>query len=144
MKTTLSPKAKMISYKGVTMLMKANHNHHNTFVQKKIKWDDVLTKDDWHFYYIMEQEIKKENPNTVQIIQFPDGSIDLKFVKSQSYNQISLSKRISFSRPSFSISNEEVDISLEEIVKKLKEVDFSETIPKVEYELKSSNLTSSK
>ncbi|KAG5595040.1 hypothetical protein H5410_036272, partial [Solanum commersonii] len=60
MKTTLAPKAKKVSNKGVTMLMEANHNHNNTFVPKMIQWDDILTKDDWHFDSIMELEIEEE------------------------------------------------------------------------------------
>lgn len=40
--------------------------------------------------------MKEENPYIDQVIQFPDGSIDLKFVKSHSYDKISSSKRISF------------------------------------------------
>lgn len=40
--------------------------------------------------------MKEENPYIDQVIQFPDGSIDLQFVKSHSYDQISSSKRISF------------------------------------------------
>ncbi|KAG5610061.1 hypothetical protein H5410_021342 [Solanum commersonii] len=99
MNTTLAPKAKIVSNEGVTMLMKANHNHNNTFFPNMIKWDDVLTKYDW---------------------------------------QASSSRIISFSRPSFSITKEEDEISLEEIYKKLKGVDFSEPIPKVEYELRNS------
>ena len=136
MKTTLAPKAKMISNKGVTMLMEANHNHNNTFVPKMIKWDDVLTKDNWHFDSITEPEIEEENSNIDQIIQFSDGSIDLKFIRSQSFSQASSSKRMSFSRPSFSKTMEEDDISLEEIERKLKGLDFSDTIPKVEYEFR--------
>lgn len=46
MKTTLSPRAKIVSNKGVTMLIEANHNHNSTFAPKIIKWDDTLTKDD--------------------------------------------------------------------------------------------------
>lgn len=55
MKTTLAPKAKIVSNKGVTMLIEANHNHNNTFAPKIIKWDDIITKDDWHFDSITEQ-----------------------------------------------------------------------------------------
>ena len=77
MKTTLAPKAKIVRTKGVTMLMEANNNHNNTFVPKMIKWDCVLTKDDWHFDSITEQKYKEENPHIDQVIQFPDISIDL-------------------------------------------------------------------
>ncbi|KAG5595050.1 hypothetical protein H5410_036282 [Solanum commersonii] len=112
MKTTLAPKAKKVSNKGVTMLMEANHNHNNTFVPKMIQWDDILTKDDWHFDSIMELEIEEE----IQSLT----------------NQVSLSRRISFSRPSFSITKEEDEISLEEIDKKLKGVDFSKQLPKLD------------
>ncbi|KAG5595043.1 hypothetical protein H5410_036275 [Solanum commersonii] len=138
MKTTLAPKVKMVSNKGVTMLMEANHNHNNTFIPKMIKCDDILIEDDWHFDSITVPEIEEENSNIDQVIQFLDGSIDLKFIRSQSCSKVSSSRRMSFSRPSFSITKEEDEISLEEIDKKLKGVDFSKTIPKLECELRNS------
>ncbi|KAG5615062.1 hypothetical protein H5410_014886 [Solanum commersonii] len=113
----------MISNKGVNMLMETNHNPNNTFVPKMIKWDDVLIKDDWHFDSITEPEIEKENSN---IDQIPICS------------QVSSSRRMSFSRPSFSITKEEDEISLEDIDKKLKWVYCSETIFKVELNFRNS------
>lgn len=59
-----------------------NHNHNYTFVPKKIKWYDVLKKDDWHFDSITEQNIKEENQHFDQVIRFPDESTDLKFIRS--------------------------------------------------------------
>ena len=134
MKTILAPKAKIISNKRDIILMEANLNHNNTFFPKMIKWDDVLIKDNWHFNSITEPEIEEENSNIEQVVQYPDGSIDLKFLRSQSFNQSSSSKRISFSRPSISKSVEEGEVTLEDIERKLKGVDFSKRISKVKYE----------
>ena len=108
------------------MLMEANLNHNNTFVPKMIKWDDVLIKDNWHFDSITEPEIEEEKSNIEQVVQYPNGSIDLEFLRSQSFNQLSSSKKMSFSRPSISKSVEEGKVTLEDSERKLKGVDFSE------------------
>ena len=89
------------------MLMEANHNHNDIFVPKMIKWNDVLIKYNWHFDSIMEPEIEEENSNIEQVVNYPDGSIDLNFLRSRSFNQASSSKSMSFSRPSISKSIEE-------------------------------------
>ncbi|KAG5606712.1 hypothetical protein H5410_028204, partial [Solanum commersonii] len=40
MKTTLAPKARIESQKGVTMLMEANHKHSTIFVPRLLKWNN--------------------------------------------------------------------------------------------------------
>lgn len=54
MKTTIAPKAINSSAKGVTMLMEANQEHGTTFVPRLLKWDEILSNNDWKFESITE------------------------------------------------------------------------------------------
>ncbi|CAN4096990.1 unnamed protein product [Withania somnifera] len=60
MKTTLAPRARISSTKGVTMLMEANHEHGNTFVPRIIEWSDILSKDEWNFNSITQPKILRK------------------------------------------------------------------------------------
>ncbi|XP_059288414.1 uncharacterized protein LOC132041739 [Lycium ferocissimum] len=138
-----------MSPKGVTMLMESNPEHSSTFVPKMIKWNEILSQDEWHFDAITQPKAEPESSAIEQVIQYPDGSIDLKFLRSTSANESSsgsrkscsrpsTSQRKSFSRPSSFKPPEEVGENPEplisEINKKLKGVDFDRTIPKVYYQ----------
>ncbi|XP_070034473.1 uncharacterized protein [Nicotiana tomentosiformis] len=85
MDTTLVPRARVESVKGVTMLMEANTNHSTVFVPRLHNWNDILTSDEWHFDAITQPSTSNlERSQIEQVIQFPDGSIDLKFLGSSS------------------------------------------------------------
>lgn len=118
------------------MHMETNHSHDNTFFIKMIKWNDVLTKDNWHFDSIMDPEIYEENSNIEKVTQYPNGSIDLKILRSHSFNKVSSSRRMSFYTPSDIKYVDEREITLKDTERKLKWVWFLEIIPKVEYEPK--------
>lgn len=143
MKTTLAPKAKIESNKGITMLMEANQEHSNTFVPRMIRWDEILSKDEWHFDAITQPRYEPESSYIEQVTQHPSGAIDLKFLRSNSQSETSSSRRMSFSRPSSSkppegsysnYSNKSDEELIEELDRKIRGVDFNKTIPKVIYQ----------
>ena len=140
MKTTIAPKALKVSSKGFTMLMEANQQHSTTFVPRLLKWNDILTDEEWNFQSITNPlPVQTERSHLDHIIQFPDGSVNLKFLRSNSFNQASSSRRMSSSRPSSFFRGEtepsERNSAEETIDKgKIRGVDFSQNIPKVYYE----------
>ena len=135
MKTTIAPKAINSSAKGVTMLMEANQEHGTTFVPRLLKWDEILSNNDWKFESITEPlPIQPSRSSLESITQFSDGSINLMFLISNSFNQASSSRRTSSVRPSSSKNQEDDEVS--EVSKALERskfqgVDFTNTIPKV-------------
>ncbi|KAJ8552789.1 hypothetical protein K7X08_020182 [Anisodus acutangulus] len=133
MKTTLAPKAKLMSNKGVTMLMEANQEHINVFVPRMLRWDETLTKDEWRFDAITPQKVEPEKSKIQEIVQHQDGSVNLKFLRSSSGNS---SKIFSIDRASSSKTREEdydEEALIKELEHKIKGVDFSTPIPKVHY-----------
>ncbi|PHT26901.1 hypothetical protein CQW23_33494 [Capsicum baccatum] len=54
MGTTLAPKGRFTSPKGVTTLMEANKYRSTVFVPKALVWDDILRSNDWHFENITQ------------------------------------------------------------------------------------------
>lgn len=89
MKTTIAPKALKVSSKGFTMLMEANQQHSTTFVPRLLKWNDILTDEEWNFQSITNPlPVQTERSHLDHIIQFPDGSVNLKFLRSNSFNQV--------------------------------------------------------
>lgn len=101
MKTTIAPKVIATSVKGVTMLLEANHKQCTTFVPGHLRWNDILLNQEWHLDPITTpQPIELERSQIDRVIQFLDGSINLKFLRSTSNSQASFSKRMSSSRPS--------------------------------------------
>ncbi|KAK4729573.1 hypothetical protein R3W88_022561 [Solanum pinnatisectum] len=137
MKTTIAPKAIASSVKGVTMLMEANQEHSTTFVPRLLKWTDILADEEWKFDSITNPlPLQPETSQLDRVIQFPDGSINLKFLRSSSFSQASSSRRMSSSRPSsFQTREEEDEDSVSQPDhRKLHGVDFYQTVPKVYYE----------
>lgn len=102
MKITIAPKAIVSTTTGATMLMEANPEHSTTIVPRLLKWADVNSNEDWKFESITApQPIHPESNKIERVIQFPNGSINLKFLRSNSFNQASSSRRFSTSsRPS--------------------------------------------
>jgi len=133
MKTTLAPKAKIESNKGVTMLMEANQEHSNTFVPRMIQWDEILSKDEWSFNSITQPIYEPESSYIEQVIQHPSGAIDLKFLSPNSTSEASSSRRMTFTKPASKDSKSDEEL-IEEIDTKLKGVDFNNTVPKVIYQ----------
>ncbi|KAK4721505.1 hypothetical protein R3W88_011738 [Solanum pinnatisectum] len=136
MKTTIAPKAIASSVKRAIMLMEANQEHSTTFVPRLHKWTDILADEEWKFDSIMNPSpIQPETLQLDRVIQFPDGSINLKFLRSSSFSKASSSRRISSARPSSFQTREEDEenISQPDHIK-LHGVDFSGSIPKVYYE----------
>ncbi|KAH0752254.1 hypothetical protein KY285_005402 [Solanum tuberosum] len=81
MKTHLAPKARHESTKGETMLMEANHEHTFIFVPRTIQWKDILFNNDWRFENITPPFASHSERSQIErVIQFPDGSIELKFL----------------------------------------------------------------
>ncbi|KAK4731465.1 hypothetical protein R3W88_024453 [Solanum pinnatisectum] len=139
MKTTIAPKAITSSVKGVTMLMEANQEHSTTFVPRLFKWNDILADEEWKFNSITNPSpLQPETSQLDRVIQFPDGSINLRFLRSSSFSQASSSRRMSSARPSSFYPREKEDNpsdnSREPEQGKIHGVDFSKTIPKVYYE----------
>ncbi|KAG5606587.1 hypothetical protein H5410_028079 [Solanum commersonii] len=145
MKTTLAPKARIESQKGVTMLMEANHEHSTIFVPRLLKWNDVLSSNDWHFDAITQPfSSNSERSQIERVIPFPDGSIELKFLhnsitRSSSHRRSSWSS-FSTSCPSRTVSRppsssktaEEAEtIHVDNDKEKVTGVEFSGDIPKV-------------
>ncbi|XP_070002975.1 uncharacterized protein [Nicotiana sylvestris] len=123
------------------MLMEANQEHSNTFVPRMIRWDEILSKDEWRFEAITQPKYELERSHIEQVIQHPTGAVDLKFLRSNSISDASSSKRMSFSGPSSSKPPEERYKSdksdeelIEELDRKIKGVDFNKTVPKVIYQ----------
>ncbi|XP_070025069.1 uncharacterized protein [Nicotiana sylvestris] len=123
------------------MLMEANQEHSNTFVPRMIRWDEILSKDEWRFEAITQPKYELESSHIEQVIQHPTGAVDLKFLRSNSISDASSSKRMSFSGPSSSKPPEERYKSdksdeelIEELDRKIKGVDFNKTVPKVIYQ----------
>ncbi|KAK4706389.1 hypothetical protein R3W88_034050 [Solanum pinnatisectum] len=136
MKTTIAPKAIASSVKGVTMLMEANQEHSTTFVPRLLKWTDILADEEWKFDSITNPlPLQPETSQLDRVIQFPDGSINLKFLRSGSFSQASSSRRMSSARPSsFQPREEDEDSISQPDHRKFHGVDFSQTVPKVYYE----------
>ncbi|TMW83948.1 hypothetical protein EJD97_000369 [Solanum chilense] len=70
MKTTIAPKAINSSSKGVTMLMEANQEHGTTFVPRLLKWDKILSNNDWKFESIIEPLPIKPYRSSLEILKF--------------------------------------------------------------------------
>ncbi|KAK4706224.1 hypothetical protein R3W88_034219 [Solanum pinnatisectum] len=136
MKTTIAPKAIASRVKGVTMLMEANQEHSTTFVPRLLKWTDILADEEWKFDSITNPlPLQPETSQLDRVIQFPDGSINLKFLRSSSFSLASLSRRMSSARPSsFQTREEDEDSISQPDHRKFHGVDFSQTVPKVYYE----------
>ncbi|KAK4713657.1 hypothetical protein R3W88_019564 [Solanum pinnatisectum] len=135
MKTTIAPKAITASVKGVTRLMEANQEHSTTFVPRLLKWNDILTDEEWKFDSITNPSpLQPETTQIDRVIQFPDGSINLKFLRSNSFSQASSSRRMSSARLSSFYPRDEEDNSSKPEQGKIHGVDFSKTIRKVYYE----------
>ncbi|KAH0682835.1 hypothetical protein KY290_021426 [Solanum tuberosum] len=149
MKTTLAPKARIESPKGVTMLMEANIDHSTIFIPRLLIWYDILSNNDWHFDAITQPSLShSERFQIERVIQFPDGSIDLKFLDN---SRPSSFRRSSSSCPSTSCSlrpvlrptsssknpegeGDDATIPFDNDKGKLTRVDFSGDVPKVFYE----------
>ncbi|PHU04683.1 Polyadenylate-binding protein RBP47B [Capsicum chinense] len=131
MGTTLAPKARFTSPKGVTTLMEANKDRSTIFVPKALVWDDILHSNDWHFEAITQPiRLYSEKSEIERVIQHPNGSIDLKFLgldpSRHSSSRRSLSTRASTSKPP-----ESVDHERNEDKGRVRGVDYSGPIPKV-------------
>ena len=101
MKTKIAPKAIKVSARGFTMLMEANQEHSTTFVPRLLKWNDILTDEEWNFQSITNPlPVQAEKSQLDRVIQFPDGSANLKFLRSNSFSQATSSRRMSSARPS--------------------------------------------
>ncbi|KAH0763372.1 hypothetical protein KY290_019445 [Solanum tuberosum] len=150
MKTHLAPKARHESLKGETMLMEANHEHSSIFVPRTIQWKDILSNNDWRFENITPPFASHSERSQIErVIQFPDGSIELKFLDNPA-RRSSSNRRSSWSPstsgpsrpvprpPSSSKTPEEADdeiISVADNSKgKVTGVDFSGDIPKIFYQ----------
>ncbi|KAH0654227.1 hypothetical protein KY289_031905 [Solanum tuberosum] len=151
MKTHLAPKARNESIKGETILMEANHEHSSIFVPRTLQWKDILSSNDWRFENITPPFASHSERSQIErVIQFPDGSIELKFLDNPA-RRSSSNRRSSWSPstscpprpiprpPSSSKTPEEVDddenISVADNSKgKVTGVDFSGNIPKVFYQ----------
>ncbi|KAG5619555.1 hypothetical protein H5410_004773 [Solanum commersonii] len=133
-----------------TMLMEANHEHGSIFVPRTLQWKDILSSNDWRFENIAQPFASHSERSQIErVIQFPDGSIELKFLDNPS-RRSSSNRRSSWSPstscpprpvsrpPSSSKTPEEVDddeISVADNSKgKVTRVDFSGNIPKVFYQ----------
>ncbi|KAH0781566.1 hypothetical protein KY290_001164 [Solanum tuberosum] len=83
MKTTFAPKARNESLNGETMLMEANHQHSSIFVPRLLKWKDILSSNDWRFKNVTHHfAFHSERSQIERVVQFPDGSIELKFLNN--------------------------------------------------------------
>ncbi|KAG5571278.1 hypothetical protein H5410_061044 [Solanum commersonii] len=108
MKTTLAPKAHTESQKGVTMLMEANHQHSTIFIPRLLNWNDVLSSNDGCFESITQPfSSHSERSQIERVIQFPDGSIELKFLDN-SVTRSSSHRRLSWSSSSTSCPSRRV------------------------------------
>ena len=122
------------------MLMESHKEHSTTFVPRMLKWDEILSDESWKFESIMEPlPIQPSRSSIESILQFSDGSVNLKFLRSSSSNPESFCRRLSTSRPSTSKTREgdEQLYETEEVSEqhgKFRGVDFTQTIPKVYYE----------
>lgn len=97
MKTHLAPKARHESTKGETMLMEVNHEHSSIFVPRTIQWKDILSNNDWRFENITPPFASHSERSQIErVIQFPDGSIELKFLDN-SARRSSSNRRSSWS-----------------------------------------------
>ncbi|KAH0713633.1 hypothetical protein KY289_009592 [Solanum tuberosum] len=131
--------------------MEANNNHSTIFVPRLLKWNDILSNNDWRFEAINQPFASHSERSEIErVVQFPDGSIELKFFD----NTVRISsscRRSSWSSPSTSCPSrpiprtpssskvpEEADdenISIADNNKgKVTGVDFSGDIPKVFYQ----------
>ena len=78
------------------MLMEANQEHSTNFVPRLLKWDEILSNDEWKFESIIEPlRIKPSRSTLESITQFSNGSINLMFLRSESFTQSSSSRRMS-------------------------------------------------
>ncbi|KAH0719990.1 hypothetical protein KY284_005020 [Solanum tuberosum] len=133
------------------MLMEANHEHSSTFVPRLFKWKDILSNNDWRFENITQPFASHSERSQIErVVQFPDGSIELKFldnfVRRSSSNRrspwspsTSCPSRPVPRPPSSSKTPEEADddelISIADNSKsKVTRVDFSRNVPKVFYQ----------
>ncbi|KAH0743047.1 hypothetical protein KY290_031040 [Solanum tuberosum] len=155
MKTHLAPKARHESTKGETMLMEANHEHSSIFVPRTIQWKDVLSNNDWRFENITPPFASHSERSQIErVIQFPDGSIELKFLDNHA-RRSSSNRRSSWSpstsgpskpvpRPPSSSKTPE-EATDDEIISNIQDllfnskgkvtgVDFSGDIPKIFYQ----------
>ncbi|KAG5606258.1 hypothetical protein H5410_027750 [Solanum commersonii] len=129
--------------------MEANHEHSSIFVPRTLQWKDILSSNDWRFENIAQPFASHSERSQIErVIQFPDGSIELKFLDNPSRR--SSNRRSSWSPstscpsrpvprpPSSSKTPKEVDddeISIADNSKgKVTGVDFSGNILKVFYQ----------
>ena len=85
MKTNIAPKAINSTTKGVTMLMESNQEHSTTFVLRMLKWNDILSDESWKFESITEPLPVQPCRSSLEcILQFADGSVNLKFLRYNS------------------------------------------------------------
>ena len=152
MKTQLAPKACLESVRGETMLMEANHSHSSIFVPRTLQWKDILSNNEWHFENITQPFTSHPPRSQIErVIQFPDGSIDLKFLENPSMRSSS-ARRSSWSpssscpsktthQPSssktFEDEEDNITIANSDIYNskgKVTGVDFRGNVPKVYYQ----------
>ncbi|KAM3198755.1 hypothetical protein P3L10_034506 [Capsicum annuum] len=133
MGTTLAPKARLTSPKGVTTLMEANKDRSTVFVPKALVWDDILHSNDWHFEAITRPtRTYSERSQIERIIQHPDGSIDLKFLGLDP-SRLSSSRR-SVSTCASSSKHLEEQEGRNNDKGTIRGVDYSGSVPKVYYQ----------
>lgn len=78
---TLALKAMTTSARGFTMLMEANKEGSNIFVPRTLVWNEIMSNKDWHFDAITQPLPSHiERYQIERVIQYPDGSIDLKYL----------------------------------------------------------------
>ena len=152
MKTQLAPKACLESVRGETMLMEANHSHSSIFVPRTLQWKDILSNNEWHFENITQPFTSHPPRSQIErVIQFPDGSIDLKFLEnpsmrsssarrsswspssscpSKTTHQPSSSKTFEDEEDNITIANSDIDNSKGKVTG----VDFRGNVPKVYYQ----------
>ena len=140
MKTTIAPKAINSSPKGVTMLMESNQEHRTTFVPRMLKLNEILSNESLKFESISEPlPVQPSRFSLESILQFTDGSVNLKFLRTNYFGHESSSRRMCMARPSTSKIREGGEdlyktIEVSEEQGKFHGVDFTQTIPKVYYD----------
>ncbi|PIA24762.1 hypothetical protein AQUCO_35200002v1 [Aquilegia coerulea] len=94
---TLSPNAKLISNKGNTTIIETNLGKSNMACNKIIPWDQISYPENWdHQEIIPAQPV---NRNLDQIIQNPEGDIEIRF-SSNRISRLKSVKKIYYQEPS--------------------------------------------
>ena len=107
MKTTIAPKAINSSPKGITMLMESNQEHSTTFVPRMLKWNEILSEESCKFESITEPlPVHHSRSSLESILKFTDGSVNLKFLRSNFFGHECSSRRMSMAIPSSSKTRE--------------------------------------